>query len=150
MGWSLLALQRYQEAHDQMKKALQIEPYDQRILAIAGEALYYLGKNSDALKHFEQYVSIAPGGRHISTVYFLMGEIYIRLGQYNNADISLSTALHFDNRDARWWARLGYARELNEDYAWAQQAYENALKLNPNLVEATRGLESVRKKLNQG
>ncbi len=62
-----------------------------------------------------------------------MGEIFIRLGQYNNADIAFSTALHFEGQNARWWARLGYARETGGDYANAQAAYENALKLNSGL-----------------
>ncbi len=150
MGWSLLALRRYQEAYDQATNALKIEPYDHRILQIAGEALYYLGKNRAALNYFEQYVSIAPAGIRISNVYFFMGEIYIRLGEYSNADIALSTALHYDNKDAKWWARLGYAREMKKDFHWAREAYENALKLNPNLIEARRGLESVRKKLSGG
>ncbi len=150
MGWSLLALGRYQEAHDQATNALKIEPYDHRILQIVGEALYYLGNNRTALNYFEQYVSIAPTGIHISNVYFLMGETYIRLGEYNNADIALSTALHYDNKDAKWWARLGYAREMKKDFQWAREAYENALKLNPNLIEARRGLESVQKKLSGG
>ena len=48
MGWSLLALGRYQEAFDQATSALKIEPYDHRILQIAGESLYYLGKNRNA------------------------------------------------------------------------------------------------------
>jgi tetratricopeptide (TPR) repeat protein len=150
MGWSLLALGRYQEAHDQAAEALKIEPYDHRILQISGEALYYMGKNREALNFFEQYVSIAPTGTLIANVYFFMGEIYIRLGEYNNADIALSTALHYDNKDAKWWARLGYAREMNTDFQWAREAYENALKLNPNLIEARRGLESVRRKLSGG
>ncbi len=150
MGWSLLALKRYQEAYDQAANALKIEPYDHRILQIAGEALYYLGDNRRALNFFEQYVSIAPTGTRIADVYFLMGEIYIRLGEYNNADIAISTALHYDNQDAKWWARLGYAREMNKDFQWAREAYENALKLNPNLIEARRGLESVQKKQSGG
>jgi tetratricopeptide (TPR) repeat protein len=150
MGWSLLALGRYQEAYEQARGALEIEPYDQRILEVAGEALYYLGKNRDALRYFEQYVSIAPAGKHISNVYYYMGEIYIRLGEYNNADIAISTALHYDDKDARWWSRLGYAREMKKDLQWAREAYENALKLNPNLVEARRGLESVQKKMSGG
>jgi cytochrome c-type biogenesis protein CcmH/NrfG len=72
------------------------------------------------------------------------------LGEYSNADIALSTALHYDNKDAKWWARLGYAREMKKDFQWAREAYENALKLNPNLIEARRGFESVRKKLSGG
>ena len=147
MGWSLIELERYEEASEQAKRALAISPYDPRVAEIAGEALYYLGDNQEALKHFEQYVFITPTGGRIDRVYYFMGEIFIRLGQYNNADIALSTALHFDESVARWWSRLGYAREMGAQYEWAVEAYENALRLNPDLVEAVDGLASVKKKL---
>ncbi len=150
MGWSLLALNRPEEAYNQARKALEVAPYDQRLVQIAGESLYYMGKNREALAYFEQYVTLAPTGGRIASVYYFMGEIFIRLGQLNNADIAFSTALHFEGQNARWWARLGYARETGGDYVNAQDAYENALKLNSGLTEAQRGLESVKKKLTGG
>jgi tetratricopeptide (TPR) repeat protein len=150
MGWSLLALNRPEEAYNQTRKALDVAPYDPRLVQIAGEALYSMGKNREALTYFEQYVTLAPTGGRVASVYYYMGEIYIRLGQYNNADIAFSTALHFEGQNARWWARLGYARESGGDYVNAQDAYENALKLNSGLTEAQRGLESVKKKLAGG
>jgi len=150
MGWTLIALRRYEEAYNKAKEALSIAPYDHRVLGIAGEALFFLGKNREALLYFEQYAAIMPTGKRISNVYFFMGEVFIRLGEYNNADIAFSTALFYEDTDASWWARLGYSREMGQDYQWAKEAYENALKLNPNLVEARRGLESVSKKLSGG
>ena len=51
MGWSLIELERYEEASEQAKRALAISPYDPRVAEIAGEALYYLGDNQEALKH---------------------------------------------------------------------------------------------------
>ncbi len=150
MGWSLLALNRQEEAYNQARKGLDMAPYDPRLVQIAGEALYSMGKNREALSYFEQYVTLAPTGGRVASVYYYMGEIFIRLGQYNNADIAFSTALHFEGQNARWWARLGYARETGGDYVNAQAAYENALKLNSGLPEAQRGLENVKKKLSGG
>jgi tetratricopeptide (TPR) repeat protein len=150
MGWSLLALNRGDEAYNQTRKALEIAPYDHRLVQIAGEASYSLGKNREALAYFEQYVTLAPTGPRVASVYYLMGETFVRLGQYNNADIAFSTALYFEGQNARWWARLGYARETGGDYVNAQAAYENALKLNSGLTEAQRGLDSVKKKLSGG
>ncbi len=150
MGWSLVAAKRYEEARDQALKALKMAPYDHRIIAIAGEALYYLGQNAGALRYFELYASIAPAGARIATVYYYMGEIFIHMVQYSNADIAFSTALHFDSKHAEWWSRLGYAREMGLDLEWSREAYENALKLNPNFIEARRGLQAVQKKLSGG
>ena len=145
MGWSLVALGQYQEALAEAEKALVIAPYDHRMIEIKAEAMYHLGKNREALGYFEQYAAIAPAGIRISRVYYFMGEIFLRLGEYGNADMAFTTALYFDNKDARWWSRLGYAREIGEDYQWAKEAYENALKLNPNLVEAQKGLANVQR-----
>ena len=150
LGWSLLALRQYDQALEAAQQAMQMAPYDHRIIQLAGEALYNLGKNREALAYFEQYATLAPVGPRIAGVYYQMGEIFIRLEQYSNADMAFSTALHFDSRNARWWSRLGYARETGGDLAHALEAYENALKLNSSLVEAQRGLESVKRKMSGG
>lgn len=147
MGWALIELERFEEALVQTKEAQKIAPYDPRVIEIAAEAFFHLGNNQEALRNFEQYVFITPIGSRVARVYYYMGEIFIRRGEYNNADIAFSTALHFDEKIAVWWARLGYAREMGERYEWSIEAYENALRLNPLLEQAKAGLESVRKKM---
>lgn len=143
LGWSLLRLNRYQDALEAGKKAYSISPSDYRIIEILGEANYYLGRNQEALNHFEEYAVLAPTGDRIDTVYYLMGEIFIRLGEYNHADIAFTTALYHTPNVARWWARLGYAREMAKDYKYSLEAYERALTLNGSLTEARRGKERV-------
>lgn len=141
LGWSLLALGRYQEALDYGTEGMKIARYDPRIIEIMGEANFYLGNNLDALKYLEQYAALAPTGDRIETVYYFMGEIFIRLGEFNHADIAFSTAVYHSPNIARWWARIGYAREKAEDFEYAIEAYEKALKLNPSYAEALRGKE---------
>jgi tetratricopeptide (TPR) repeat protein len=145
LGLALLAQNKYADAAKYAEKALKISRYDKRIIYIAAEAYYYLGDNSKALKYCEEYVTIAPTEKNIRLIYYYMGEIFIRLGEFNNADIAFSTALHYDNKVADWWARLGYAREMGKDYEFALEAYENALKLNPNHSEAKRGKNNIEK-----
>ena len=72
-----------------------------------------------------------------------MGEIFIRLAEYNHADIAFSTALYHSPNISLWWSRLGYAREMAEDYKHSLDAYEKALALNPNLLDADRGRSRV-------
>ncbi|MCF6335269.1 MAG: tetratricopeptide repeat protein [Spirochaetales bacterium] len=143
LGWSLLRLGRYQDALDRAKDGLKISRYDARIVEIVGEAYFYLGKNLDALKWFEEYVALAPSGGRIDTVYFLMGELFIRMGEYNHADIAFTTAVYHAPNIARWWARLGYAREMAKDYKYSIEAYDEALKLAPSFPDAKRGKERV-------
>jgi tetratricopeptide (TPR) repeat protein len=150
LGWSLLKLERYQEALDYGEKALAVSRYDPRLIEINGEALFYLGRRREALALFEEYAAIAPTGGRIEIVYFFMGEIFIQEGQYHRADIALSTALYHSPNVASWWARLGYAREKAEDFQYALEAYNKALALNPNQVDAGRGKTRVEGRLNGG
>ena len=116
-------------------------------MQIVGEAQVFLGRTDDALKNLEEYVALRPGGDRIGRVYWLMGECYLRLKQYQVADIALSTAVYYEQNNATWWARLGYAREQANDLQWARDAYERALRLDPTLQDALRGRDSVARKL---
>jgi tetratricopeptide (TPR) repeat protein len=139
LGWSLLKLKRYPEALEASQKAFAISRYDPRIIEIAAESYYFLGRREEAKRYLEEYAAIAPTGGRIDAVYYFLGEIFIQQGKYNNADIALSTALYHSPNIADWWARLGYAREKAGDFQFALEAYNKALALNPNLVDAQRG-----------
>ena len=143
LGWSLLRLGEYQQALEQAQLGLSRLPSDARITQIAGEALFYLGRVEEALRFLEEYANLAPTGGRIERVYSLMGECYIQLKEFNNADIAFSMALHLKENDDSWWARLGYAREMARDYRWSLDAYANALRLNPANQDAQRGKKRV-------
>lgn len=147
LGWSQLKLKRYAEALATAEAADAISPHDPRLVQIVGEAKYFLGRIEDALASLEEYVRLRPAGDRIARVYWLMGECFISLKEYQNADIALSTALYHEQNNAGWWARLGYARELANDLTYARQAFDRALQLDPNLTDAQRGKERVEKKL---
>jgi tetratricopeptide (TPR) repeat protein len=147
MCWSLLRLNRYEEAVSYARAGRNISRYDPRIIEILGEIYYYQGRNNEALQYFQEYVNLAPEGQRIETVYYLLGEIYIRLGMFRHADIALSTAVHWVPGNAAWWTRLAYARENAGDLSEAVAAYERALSLNSQLTDARRGLDRTRQTL---
>ena len=150
LGWSLIELGRYDEALEYARAGLQISRGDYRIVETAAEALYYKKEYEQALKYFEEYVVLAPfGEKRIDNVYYFMGECYINLREYQNADIALSTALYFQPNIALWWARLGYAREMAGDLSWSLDAYDRALRLNPLLREAREGKNRVEQRLDR-
>ena len=150
LGWSYLRLKRYQEALDIGQKASTINPNDPRVVQIIGEADVFLGKIGDALQNLQEYVALRPNGDRIARVFWLMGECFISLKEFQNADIAISTAVYYEQNNAQWWARLGYARELASDLKWASDAYARALKLDPGLEDASRGKDRVDKKLKSG
>ena len=147
MCWSFLRLGRYEEALRYGRTARSLSRYDARVTEILGEAYYFQGRNSEALQYFQEYVNLAPEGQRIETVYYYIGEIYIRMGKFHHADIALSTAVHWVPGNAEWWARLAFSREHAGDLTQAVTAYERALALNSQLSDARRGLERVRQAL---
>ena len=142
--WSLVSLGRYEECRTFALAGRNISRYDPRLIEILGEVYYFQGRNNEALQYFQQYVNLAPQGARINTVYYFVGEIFIRQGHFRRADIALSTAVYYMPRNAGWWIRLAYARENAGELRGAVAAYEQALSLNENLAEARKGLERVR------
>ncbi|MDR2897274.1 MAG: tetratricopeptide repeat protein [Spirochaetaceae bacterium] len=147
LSWSLVKDGRYEEAEQWASQGRNIARYDHRLIEILGEAKYYLGQNAEALSLFQEYVSLVPSGSRVSTVYYLMGEIYLRQGKYRHADIALTTAVRYENLNAEWWTRLGYAREMAAEYIPSLDAYDQALKINPSLTDAVRGKNRVSARL---
>ena len=139
LSWSLLSLERYADAERYALKAYNEIRRDPRITETLGEAAFYQGKNNEALRYFQSYVNLLPDGSRIGTVYYFMGEIYLRQEKYNHADIALRTALQYEPRNARWWARLGYVRERATEWSYAVAAYDQALASNPDLEDAKAG-----------
>jgi tetratricopeptide (TPR) repeat protein len=150
LSWTYIKTGKYQEALDTGLSALKISRHDTRIVEIVAESYYYLGKNIESLKYFEEYTVLAPTGDRIELAYFFMGEIFIRLGEYHHADIAFTTAVYHFPNSARWWSRLGYAREMAEDWKYSAEAYDKALQLNSSYTEAVRGLGRVKAKLGAG
>lgn len=144
---SLVKLGRYEESRSYALAGRNISRYDPRIVEILGEVYYFQGRNNEALQYFEEYISLAPQGERINSVYYYTGEIFIRQGQFRRADIALSTAVYYMPRNAHWWARLAYAREHAGEFQSAAAAYEQAVALNENLAGARRGLDRVKARL---
>ncbi len=146
MSWALLASGQYKRAYETTVKARKIAHSEPRLIEAQAEACYYLGKNEESLRLFENYIFYAPSGLRISNSYYFMGEVYLRLAKYRHADIAFSTAVKLSSYNSLWWTRLGYAREQTRDYRYSLEAYNKALSLNKNLVDAQKGRDRVLKK----
>jgi cytochrome c-type biogenesis protein CcmH/NrfG len=145
--WSLLRLNRYDEALRFARAGRSIHRFDVRIIEILGEIHYHQGLNNEALQYFQEYISLVPEGQRIEMIYYYMGEIFIRQGKFRHADIALTTAVHWLPGNAAWWVRLAYARENAGDLSTALEAYERSLILNSQLADAQRGLDRIRRSM---
>lgn len=148
ISWALVKAKRYEEAANWATKGRELSKYDPRLTEILAESNFYLGNNQRSLRLFQEYISYAPNGSRIALAYYFMGEIYLRLAKYRHADMAFSAALQLESMNARWWSRLGYAREMAKDYRFALEAYGKALTLAPSLQDAARGKDRVQRLLN--
>jgi cytochrome c-type biogenesis protein CcmH/NrfG len=92
----------------------------------------------------QRYVNALPQGDRASVAYFFIGEIYRLSGKWRHADIAYTTAVRLEPGSALWWYRLGSVRESAGENAFAVEAYERALTLNPNYREASEALTRAR------
>lgn len=140
--WSLFRLKRYEETIKYCNEALKITK-DARIIETAGEALFYLRNYKESLRMMEIYIDMAPTGERISIAHFFIGEIYRLEKKYNKADIAYSIAVRLAPSHSLWWYRLGLAREGAGDKKEAKEAFQSALRLNPEYKEAKEGIKRV-------
>ncbi|HSV56342.1 MAG TPA: tetratricopeptide repeat protein [Magnetospirillaceae bacterium] len=146
-SWSLLRLGRHREAVDTAQAGLRVRG-DARLWQVMGEAYFHLGDNELALRNLRRYLeNVGEFGDRVSSTYFYMGEVYMRLRRFNHADIVYSLAVHRDPAMPRWWFRLGQAVEALADYRRAAEHYSRALSLSPGMREATEALARVRARI---
>jgi len=145
LTWALQRQRKYTEVLIWGERGLNVNSNDYRIIETMGEAYFYLDRYNDSLRCMQRYVNYIPQGERTSVAYFFIGEIYRLQRKFRSADIAYTTAVRLDPGSALWWYRLGSVRESAGEPKPATEAYERALRLNPNYREASEGLERVRR-----
>jgi len=140
LTWTLQRQRRYSEVITWGERGLKVFPDELRLVEIMGEAFFYLDDYTRSLTYMQRYANALPQGDRVSVAYFFTGEIYRLMQKYHHADIAYTTALRFEPNLALWWYRLGSVREEIGDRTPAIDAYQQALRINPNYNEARNGL----------
>jgi tetratricopeptide (TPR) repeat protein len=145
LTWSLQRQGKYNDVISWGNRGLGVNPNDYRIVETMGEAYFYLDNYANSLRFFQRYVNALPQGERTPTAYFFIGEIYRLQRKFQHADIAYTTAVRLEPNIALWWFRLGTAREASGEFVPAIEAYEQALKLNPNYRDAAEGVTRSRR-----
>jgi tetratricopeptide (TPR) repeat protein len=138
--WTMQRQARYAEVVSWGERGLRIYPDEYRIVETMGEAYFYLRNYERSLAFMQRYANALPEGERISVAFFFIGEIFRMTQRYRHADIAYTTALRFEPGMALWWYRLASVREQVNDRTPAIEAYQQALRYNPNYREARDGL----------
>jgi tetratricopeptide (TPR) repeat protein len=144
LTWALQRQKKYRDVINRGNEALKIRP-DYRIIETMGEAYFYLGNLEASLNCMQRYINNVSNGDRTSVAYFFIGEIYRFQKKYHHADIAYTAAVQLSPDMALWWYRLGSVRESAGDHQFASEAYERALKIDPNYSQASSGLERIRR-----
>jgi len=138
--WTMQRQGRYADVITWGERGLRIYPDEYRIVEIMGEACFYMGNYARSLSFMQRYTNALPEGDRASIAFFFIGEIYRLTQRYHHADIAYTTALRMEPNIALWWYRLASVREQINDRTPAIEAYQQALRYNPNYREARDGL----------
>ncbi len=138
-----MAMKDYAKAYNASQRGRKVQQYYPRLIEMQAIACYHLGRNIESLNLLQTYLSYTSQEKDVSEIYYYMGEIYLRLSQYNHADIALSTAVSIRPLEVSWWARLGYVREKSKTYKYSLEAYEKAISFDNNYFDALEGRKRV-------
>ena len=131
---------RYTDVISWGERGLRAFPDEYRLLEIMGEAFFYLDDYDRSLAFMQRYTNAQPEGDRVSVAFFFIGEIHRIAEKFLHADIAYTTAVRFEPGLALWWYRLASVREKIGDRTPAIEAYQTALRLDPNYREARDGL----------
>jgi tetratricopeptide (TPR) repeat protein len=145
LTWALQRQRNYREVIIWGERALALFADEYRIVETMGEAYFYLDDYVNSLRFMQRYVNSYPRGDRVSVAYFFIGEIYRLDRKYRLADMAYSTAVRLAPGVVLWWYRLGLAREYAGELVPAADAYQQALRLNPDYQAASDGLARVRR-----
>ena len=86
-------------------------------------------------EHKDTYLSIA---------YYYLGICFYKLNSYRKADISLSNAKYYRPKNIRIILQLAKVKEKLKEYENALEYFNDALKLNPNNIQALDGIKRLK------
>jgi len=129
------------EAKDEIEKALEIKPNDDKALNLLGMVYFKLEEYSKAADIFRQLVK---RNANVTTLYTNLGLAYIKMGQYENAIPELKKALELEPDHYSTHNYLGLAYYKLGEYELALKEFQaiNATKMIEKMQEKIKEAES--------
>jgi tetratricopeptide (TPR) repeat protein len=143
LGNLLMEVGRYQEAADAFGRASQGSSGKELLRAIVGSnrALLAIGKDEDARAQLNRLIEYAGSGSGRSAEELtLIADALVSLEKFHEANDFYIDARQADAGYAAAYERQGDLFNLKYRYADAASLFADALKINPNSVDAMLGL----------
>ena len=134
LGYTRLAREEYAWARQAFAQALALEPDNEDALVGAGEALFRLGRDEEALKHFDRVWR--NGAADDLDLLLSMGRTLYRERYYAEAREAFDRAVELFPESADAVAALAYTVHRQGDEDESKRLLRRALELDPALYEA--------------
>lgn len=120
-----------------LAKSVDLEPSDPEFQNNYGYVLSELGKDEEAIAHYQQAIKIRPG---YAEAHFNCGNSLLRLKRNAEAIQAYRVAIDLNSKDASFFNNLANAYLMEGAPADAIACYESAIFLNPLHAEAYNNL----------
>ena len=130
------ALGRIDDAERGYRRALALNPLEDKALLGLGAMLAARGDLDGARPLVKQVASLSLGGWTTGVTAAELGRLCIRVELWPEAQRLLEVALRDNRLDADAWSFLGLARQRQHLYGPAVEAYREASRLQPRMANA--------------
>lgn len=134
LGEALLLSREYKRVLDEIQPGNQTsKPNLARILQLRADAILMQGNVEDACNLFQQSLDTDPNN---PPTYWGLARCAVLKRDLSKAKEWLNFALKLKNKEAKTWVYVGDLERKNSNLQGALAAYTNALKVEPNNLEA--------------
>jgi tetratricopeptide (TPR) repeat protein len=102
------------------------------------------GRMREAVVQYESALELTADPGLLATTHANLGAAYFKLGDDERARQNFDESLRLNPNQARAWLGLGRVLAKTGHAPEAFDAYQSALKISPDLVEAQQAMDAVR------
>lgn len=128
-GLGILSIyqRKYEAAVEELRKALELDPFDGKTLGLIGMAYWNMQDYENAIEHYRRQIDASPGNG-LARIH--MAAVYLQMGRLDEAVEKCEEAFEADP-DVRITATVPYIYALTEDHG-------KALRLMDRVVEVEK------------
>jgi len=127
------------QAMDKLQLALKIDPHNDSAYVDLGFCYGVLRDGATAIDMYRTATELNPSGSN----FIELADIYMRVGDSEDALLAANAGLVKDPSNARLYNAKGMALNDLQRFDEAEEAWEKALRLNPNLKVAQANLDAL-------
>jgi tetratricopeptide (TPR) repeat protein len=127
------------QAMDKLKQALRIDPRNDAAYVDLGFCYGVLRDGDTAIDMYHKATELNPSGSN----FLELADVYMRVGDSEDALLAANAGLVKDPDNARLYNAKGMALNDLQRFDEAEEAWEKALRLNPNLRVAQVNLDAL-------